>query len=614
MSYRRYFLVIAWLGGLLPGGNIQISGQNGPANAEQIVAKYLEAIGADKFPSITTLIEKGDYAGNLGHFSLPFTPPVEAIDHATFEFYFKAPNLRANFVVQNSNRVVEMHGCNGKVAWYIDAYGRRSEVKPKPGKEYACKEGYEPMPLRVRHPKVRLSLKGGKRVSDHMTWAVRVDDPKSPESETYYFDQQTYLLVRWETGGVGNNYSELGSTYKLERLYSDYRDIGGIKLPFRIVDRVENGPPNVTMLREVAINVPIDAARFEEPTPANSSTNRSAKVESPSTPMANARREVTEHEASASAPTDNSTASPVVRPQPMDAVQTAAYLSAMSFATCPIADLQQTIPELHGLKIAQSQEELPKLLEKIGDKTVNLFQKTPDLIAHEEVLESHAGGKNRRRDFSYLILSHPTANDVTLEEYRTDLQPQTSQATTVNPLSGGASSFWEDLRRNSQQVSARETGSPPLAEGFAYMWVNFYPANRAQSNFRYLGQQKIDRHNTLVVAFSQKPGAVRMPGEVALAGKSVPVYYQGIAWVDESDFRIVRLRTDLLLLPDEVPLSKLTSEMHFADTQVSGIPSLLWLPREVTVTSLISGVTFVDKHGYSDYRLYAAHSRIIINP
>jgi len=460
-------------------------------------------------------------------------------------------------------------------------------------------------------------LKGEKRVSDHMTWAVRVDAPKSPESETYYFDKQTYLLVRWETGGVGNNLSWLGSTYKLERLYSDYREISGIKLPFRIVDRVENGPSNVTTLREVTINVPIDAARFEEPTPANSSTNQSAKVEIPLTPMAGTRQEVTKQEASAPPPTDNSTAGLVVRPQPMDAAQTAAYLSATSFATCPIDDLQQTIPELHGLKIAQNQEELPKLLEKIGDKTVNLFQKTPDLVAHEEVLESHAGGKTRRRDFSYLILSHPTTNDVTLEEYRTDLQPQNSQAKAVNsmkPLSGGSPSFWEDLRRNSQQVSARETGFPPIAEGFAYMWVNFYPANRAQSNFRYLGQQKIDRHNRLVVAFSQKPGAVRMPGEVSLAGKSVPVYYQGIAWVDESDFRIVRLRTDLLLLPNEVPLSKLTSEIHFADTRVSGIPSPLWLPREVMVTSLINGVTFVDKHSYSDYRLYAAHSRMIINP
>jgi len=155
-------LVIAWLGVLIPGCSIQISGQNGPANAEQIVAKYLEAIGADKFPSITTFIEKGDYAGNLGHFSPPFTPPVETIDHATFEFYFKAPNLRANFVVQNSNRVVEMHGCNGKVAWYIDVYGRRSEFKPKPGKEYACKEGYEPMPLSSATPKGETLFERGK--------------------------------------------------------------------------------------------------------------------------------------------------------------------------------------------------------------------------------------------------------------------------------------------------------------------------------------------------------------------------------------------------------------------------------------------------------------------
>lgn len=613
MFRRRCFLLLAWLATLLPGWHHLASGQENPTDADQVIAKYLNAIGADKFPSMTTFVEKGVYTGSLAGLAPTASPFTQG--RATFEFYFKQPNLRLSFVRMEDNTVAEMHGCDGKVAWYIVGKERR-DFKPQPGKQGACEDGYVPMPVRLRGTKIKLQLEGQKRLGDRMAWAVRVQDPKSPTDETDYFDAQTYLLVRREAFHMGGlpmvGLSMMGGVSKVEWLYSDYREVNGIEIPFIVTERIDGTVALVTTLREVTINAPIDEGWFQEPTIQRTANDQQTHVDILPVPTLKPR------EGSPTLPVSAGTATSLaVGPPAMDAAQTAAYLVDTSFATCPIADLQQTVPELRGLKIARNQEELPALLDKIGDKTVSLFRKTPDLISDEQVLESRVGRKTIRRRFAYLILSHPTAKDVTLEEYRMDLPQETADAGAiagVRPSPGGSASFWDDLRRSSQQASARETGSPPLAEGFAYMWVNFYPSNRSQSNFRYLGQQKIDRHNTFVVAFSQKPQSVRMPGEIRLKGKSVPVFYQGVAWFDESDFRIVRLRTDLLLPLTEVPLNRLTSEIHFADTRVAGLAPPLWLPRQVSVAALINGTTFTDVHSYSHYRLYAAHSRLLLNP
>ena len=48
--------------------------------------------------------------------------------------------------------------------------------------------------------------------------------------------------------------------------YSDYRDVAGVKMPFRIVVTWTNGQ-NTIVLKEVQPNVAIEAARFCRPAP-----------------------------------------------------------------------------------------------------------------------------------------------------------------------------------------------------------------------------------------------------------------------------------------------------------------------------------------------------------
>jgi hypothetical protein len=145
---------------------------------------------------------------------------------------------------------------------------------------------------------------------------------------------------------------------------------------------------------------------------------------------------------------------------------------------------------------------------------------------------------------------------------------------------------------------------------------------RAESQFRYLGRQKIDGRNASVVAFSQTPGLVHAPGEIRVGDKSFPMLYQGIAWIDESTFRILRLRTDLLAPQPGAQLQKLTTTVDFSEVQIPHSRLRLWLPRiavvewktipssSVDLSPTVASGRYIERHTYSHYHLYQVEVKI----
>lgn len=605
MIWRRRFLLLAaaWMVALCGQG----SGEEAPKTAEEVIQKYVQAIGGrEKIASISSFAEKGETFGNLDGFGRPYAAPGLQKQRRTFELYFKAPSLRLSMWLGEGRDLLLMTGCDGSTAWYIGQDAIRHESKPKPGSEHECKPGYEPLPLLRVAPNVKLQLRGRKNLRGQAAWAVRVQDPKSSFTETYYFDAQTYLLLRSEIVANESAFSAVPS--QLNRSYSDYREVGGIKLPFMIVEESE-GSTLTTTLREVEVNAPLDDARFRKPKiegdpgkwrvqlgmPAkDSAAGASSQHSSPPAKM----------EASATMPTPPGRAPP----GPASVVTT-------NFVTSSIAELQQLVPELRKLKPEEDQTNLSGLLDKIGERTMDISGKVPNLIANEEVVYSEFGGKPTRQKFSYLILARRGQDQVTLEEYRIDLKTgatlETDEALEL-PSASVSATQWDELAQASQRSNIRDTGGPPLSQGFASMWVRFYPTNRQEATFRYLGQQKLDGHPTLVLAFAEKPGSVRLPGLVRFQDRSVTVYYQGIAWVNPSDYTILRLRTDLLSPTFDLGLTQLTAEVEFARTQAAGFATPLWLPRVVDATSQVNGHTYRDKHTYSNYRSFQAHAKLLI--
>jgi len=559
--------------------------QEDPLSAEKVIAKYKEAIGASRLSSITTVAEHGELYGDL-------TP--QSRQQGTYEFYFKSPNLRLSSSLDEKKRVISLYGCDGKISWMVDQHLRRFEFKPKPGHEYSCEEGFELIPSSLRGDHLKMRLGKRKEVEGRMAWEVKVDDAKSHSSGYYYFDAETYVLLRIDMAGS-------------HIIYSDYRDVGGIKFAFKITHAYASSKM-VTTVRELLINSPIEDARFVEPNAKEGGITLGSVGSSKEDHADNAGA------ASATATTNtgetavSKTDAPKATSAP--APTRAKEINFPNFTLCTTAELQAIVAELKGLKPTADQQKLTDLLDKVGAKTLEIAHNTPNLISRESVTELPQGEPESRSDYDYLILTRLERNAVGLSEFRLDLK--TGEKFQTEDAMKDAAATWAAVERASQALAASRPGRRPNSQGFAVSWVHFYPPNRPQATFRYLGEQKMNGHRTLVVAFAQKPEAVLTPARFLFEGKTVPMFLQGVAWVDASDFRIVRLRTDLLFPIPEVALHRLTADIQFEPTRIQEVSSLLSLPREVEITSQTGGSALREIHKYSDYRLFRTRSRIVL--
>lgn len=288
--------------------------------------------------------------------------------------------------------------------------------------------------------------------------------------------------------------------------------------------------------------------------------------------------------------------------------ETKLYSDARPYLDEPFPRLKKAVHELGGLKPDSNQQLLSDLLAKVGGKADELLRKVPDLISDEDVSETQwaavqettpgciggdcehfrkGGSSQRNQKFSYIILAHPTEGGrLRLEEYRTDRKDK--------PVAEGTAA--------------------PYFQGFASAWVVFSSLNQVESRYRYLGQQKTDGHNTFVIGFAQIPGSIESPGQFVTPKGPIPMLFQGIAWIDQADFRVVRLRTDLLEPQPQLDIQKQTSSILFGPVHIDAVDSELWLPRAVDAEMEANGQYLQEEHQYSRYRLYKAKTKIILSP
>jgi hypothetical protein len=298
---------------------------------------------------------------------------------------------------------------------------------------------------------------------------------------------------------------------------------------------------------------------------------------------------------------------------PAPAVSNFPEIKIPNFTSCSMADLEHAVPALTHLKPASDQSQLTALLDKIGAEVVEMADKTPNLISHEEVLADYGGIKSRQ-DFSFLVLQHQTnSSGRVLDEYRVDVKTgEKFQTDMAENAAAGNSETASLAALATASQSAAHSGDGPLSQGFVNNWLIFHPSNRKESDFRYLGEEKMDGHPTVVVAFAQKPGRIPLPSIVYFDRRAFQVFMQGVAWVDPADFKILRLWMDILAPPPGVPLRQLASDVHFGETAIADLHSPLWLPREVVIISNLSGSLVRETHTYSNYRLFRTRSKLVL--
>lgn len=259
-----------------------------------------------------------------------------------------------------------------------------------------------------------------------------------------------------------------------------------------------------------------------------------------------------------------------------------------------LAELSQALPELKELEPANGQEELTSILQKVGERVEAFFRDFHNTISQEQIRQEllrREGGvsASSSQNFQYLLTTWPDKARPGLEEYRTD-------------------------RKGARTYPGGSGEGFMLTSGFASQAQFFLPAYQQESQFAYLGRQRIDGHENYVVAFAQRPEVARLLASFRASGTLALTLSQGVAWIDCGTYQINRLRTDLLCPLAKARLDRETTEIRYAEVHFKDAPLSLWLPREVVVTVEWKGKLRRNRHTYSDFHLFSVESKINVSP
>jgi tetratricopeptide (TPR) repeat protein len=265
------------------------------------------------------------------------------------------------------------------------------------------------------------------------------------------------------------------------------------------------------------------------------------------------------------------------------------YDKVKSVLTESPQDLVTDMPELKGIRMASDQDELEVVLKKAGEGVESFFKNFPNTVSLEQIHQERLGkdGKVARaldQDFRYLLLAPTEKWGLGIEEHRATAQ--------------GANAA---LHGSDQGLM--------LTAGFASVSLLFHPAYQDGAGFRYLGRQSLDGKDLHVIAFAQNPQRARTEECFSTDEGFALILLQGLAWIDPTNFQIVRLRTDLLALQSKVRLQRQTTEIHFKEVSFKEVATAFWLPQEVSVTVDWRGRIYRNWHRYSDFKLFNVETK-----
>jgi len=234
---RILFLIIF----LLP---ILLSAQN----VDDVVKKYVVFTGGkSNWKKTKTLKTSGEYG--YGGIKFPFTT------------YSKAPNLY-KFVVSAEGKYYAQ-SFDGEKGWAIDVF--KNETSPRLLMGSAASAMANEADVELENIFVDYKLKGhtitleGKDTIEGMSCFVVKLIRKNGEVETYYFEEQTSALIM--KVAKSKNTELQGAT--LKTIYSDYRDVNGIKISFKSVSKSNDQIILEVFIERVEVNKPIDDLEFQ---------------------------------------------------------------------------------------------------------------------------------------------------------------------------------------------------------------------------------------------------------------------------------------------------------------------------------------------------------------
>jgi len=216
-------------------------------SADQVFDKYLQALGGrQRLASLTSFVAKGTYEGfNTGGSQFPI------------EIFARAPEQRTQIVQTPEGEGIKTY--DGRNGWVAEGWRPLPLMTLTGGNlEAARLEAMMSFPASIRQAFSQWQVSS--TTIDDRTVQLLQGTNAGQLPANFYFDESGLLvrIVRWSRTAVGAVPTQID--------YADYREIGGVKVPFRLMVTWTNGQ-NTIALSEVRPNVAIDAAKFARPAP-----------------------------------------------------------------------------------------------------------------------------------------------------------------------------------------------------------------------------------------------------------------------------------------------------------------------------------------------------------
>jgi photosynthetic reaction center cytochrome c subunit len=226
---------------------IVASGSN-PSQIDGVFAKYVEALGgAARINAVTSFTATGTYSGwDTGLSEVPV------------EIFAKAPGQYTTIAHRTEGDSVWAY--DGQNAWEVSINAALPSTMPltKGNLDGAKLEAIVALaPTRLRQSFSKWEITKG-LIDDKPVQILRgTNEGQSPVN--FYFDNSGLLvrLQRWNETLVG----PVATQYD----YSDFRDVAGVKRPFKVMKTSTRNQVTMVM-KEIRPNVAIDAAKFARPT------------------------------------------------------------------------------------------------------------------------------------------------------------------------------------------------------------------------------------------------------------------------------------------------------------------------------------------------------------
>ena len=299
---------------------------------------------------------------------------------------------------------------------------------------------------------------------------------------------------------------------------------------------------------------------------------------------------------------------------------TSAVAQVPAYVDEPVEQLKKMVPDLDRLKLdadhdsgdseaaTPSQDKAEFILSKTGPVIADQLHRLPNLISTEEVRQPIATLKTDSVSWQEQMKGAQDALPVT--EYETRFFDYRIVRKRNAPGGNVLDEFRADARGQPIDDSAQNP-QRPFSVGFATMWLIFLPGSLQESRFRYLGQQEIGSRETYALAFAQIPEGAGMSAVIESGFGRCSTPLQGVVWIDQSTFQIVRMQTDLLAPLPGIELNQLRSILSYGPVKIAGLKLLQWLPSDVETTWQTTNRAGEESHIYSHYRLFQSTARIL---